>query len=442
MPSSLNRSPRLLPATVTLLFLAAGLTGCGLGTPAGPAGPPSLSGAHIKGRVIGGQQPVKLSNIQLYTVGGLTYGSASTPLLAVPAVTGDDGNFTIATPYTCPSGKYVYAVATQGDSGYTNNPSLALMTAVGLCDNLSASTAIEINEVTTVASVYALAPFMAGLASVGSPSSNTYGLANAFADVNVLADTTMGTSPGPAAPTGAVIPSATMYTIANALAACVNSAGGAYNDGSSCGTLFFAANPGGTSGSAPTDTLTAAMNIAQHPALNVSAIYGLGAPQSPFPNALATQPNDFTLAVTFKGGGIASPSALAADAGGNIWIANQGSAKVSELSSTGVPVSGSPFAASLVLATAIAIDPAGNVWVANTGTSTVSELTSAGGVVSGSPFSGGGLDLPSSLAIDSLSNVWVSNAGNTSVTRIAAGTLTNYPLTGIASPVAIAVNPH
>jgi hypothetical protein len=126
----------------------------------------------LRGRVHGGQQPVSGSAIQLYAAGAGGYGSAGTALLTTSVSTDAHGDFTINRAYSCPtSSTDVYIVATGGNPSLslgTDNISLALMSALGPCGNLSASTFIFINEVTTVASVYALAPFMStGGAKVG-----------------------------------------------------------------------------------------------------------------------------------------------------------------------------------------------------------------------------------------------------------------------------------
>ena len=121
---------------------------------------------------------------------------------------------------------------------------------------------------------------MAGPTNIGSPSTTQAlaGISAAFTDVNTLVNISGGISPGTSAPAGAVVPTATIYTLADALAACINSAGGTAGQSNGCGMLFTAAS----SGSVPTDTITAAMNIAQHPATNVSSIYTLATPQTAF----------------------------------------------------------------------------------------------------------------------------------------------------------------
>jgi streptogramin lyase len=323
------------------------------------------------------------------------------------------------------------------------------MAALGPCNNLASLSFVSLNELTTVASVYALAPFMAGPANaytkVGTSANNAMGLKNALADVNVLVNLATGTTPGSTTVAGLTLPTSEINTLADIIAACVNSAGGSYNDGSACGTLFANADPGGTAFTAPTDTITALMNIAQHPATstaNLAALYTLATPTAPFQPTLTSQPKDFTLALTFAGATNA-PSALAADAAGNVWITNVGNNTVTELAHTGVVLSGAGYTASLAHPNAIAFAPDGTAWITNAGNSTVSRLTPTGAAYPGSPYSGGGLDVPRSIAFDSSGTAWIAN--NISVTTInsAGSTLTNYAHSAVTGNiVAIAVNPH
>ena len=389
------------------------------------------------------------SAIQLYATGASGYGSASKPLLPAGSVTTDNGgSFNITNKYTCPSSSsLVYIVATSGNSGFTTNSNLALMAALGSCTTLVANastTFIFINELTTVGSVWALAPFATGPANIGTSSTNPTGLVNAFADVNTLTNIGAGTVPGAATPAGATIPVAEIDTLADILAACVNSSGGtAGTPTTPCGMLFNYATPSG--GTAPTDTITAALDIAKNPAHNVGNLYALSSPTAPFQPTLVTVPNDFTIAVNYTAGGtLSGPSGLAADASGNIWIANATGNTVTELSHTGAVLSGAGYTASLNAPSAIAFDTDGTVWVTNKGNSTVSRLTSGGTPYSGSPYSSsGGLSSPNSIAFDSLGTAWIGNGGNNLVTAITSGgVVTSFMPAGAVGPIAIGVNPH
>ena len=94
----------------------------------------------------------------------------------------------------------MYLVATGGSVGSNDaNPNLSMMTALGSCSELGSSS-VMVNEVTTVASVWATAPFadndvLNGNSSylyLGTSSGNLTGLANAFAAMNNLVDISTG----------------------------------------------------------------------------------------------------------------------------------------------------------------------------------------------------------------------------------------------------------
>ena len=117
-----------------------------------------------------------------------------------------------------------------------------------------------------------------------------------------------------------------------------------------------------------------------------------------------------------------SPYGIAIDGSGNVWVANDGSGNVTELSSTGAvfgtyAVSTDP--------TVIAIDGSGNVWVANWVSNNVTELSSTGAVLGAYAVG------PSwGIAIDGSGNVWVSNMQSNSVTELSSfgSVLGTYPV--------------
>jgi hypothetical protein len=235
------------------------------------------------------------STVQLYAAGSSGYGTGAQALLATPVTTDQDGNFTIPpSAYTCPASAnaQTYIVATGGNPGLapgTNNSAIALMAALGPCSGLSSATFVVIDEVTTVASVWPLAPFLGYGAQVGTDPGNTQGLATAFANVDSLVDNATGQAPGTTAPApGVTIPVAEIDTLADILAPCVNSNGTA-----ACSALFAAATPSG--GSAPIDTLEAALDMALHPSNDVAGLFSLTTPAAPFQPALASAPASWSL---------------------------------------------------------------------------------------------------------------------------------------------------
>lgn len=298
----------------TVLLAASFLmTGC-----AGSAKPAAWS---VSGSVFGGQQPVTGSTIQLYAITGTAGdGSAAMPLIHTTVTTSDGssnatngnanagnssnslpaGSFTITGDYTCPSaGTDVYLVSTGGNPGLTagtNNQTLAMMAALGPCGNLSSSTNIVVNELTTVGSIAALANYMTSYSAIGSGPADSSALQSAFSAVNEYANTSLGAVPGPTLPPSTYASSIEIQTLANALSACINSTGGVAGDGSSCGTLFSDATPSG--GPAPTDTIGATLNIVNHPALNVCAVYSLVPATPPFQPTLGSCPSSWNLPIS------------------------------------------------------------------------------------------------------------------------------------------------
>ncbi len=434
----------------------------------------SLSGPALGGNVLAGSLPVAGATVELFSAGNTGYGSVATPLVISnnggdTVTTASDGSFAIRAGYTCPSlNSLLYLVALGGQPGGSNsptNPQLGLMTALGPCSDLSGSVPLVVNEVTTVASVFALAPFIGtDYAHIGSSSSNynngpnpsnaannSNGMANAFATVNNLADITTGQALLITPAGNGTAPQAEINTLAGAINTCAASAGGAPGDGSACDAFFEASNVnpvgGGTSTTtnAPTSILQAIIEVAQVPSTERAEkgstdpsglpLYTLAANPSfnpPFTPILTSAPYDWSIALSYTGGGLegqngARPvsSALALDAAGDVWISNKRISSVTVLSNTGAALS--PFATGTTSSTGggfkgggllspqqIAIDPYGDAWVLNSN-STLSELGVNGAPLSSaSGFSGGGSasDTGVGIAIDGNGNVWVADSGS------------------------------
>jgi streptogramin lyase len=447
----IRRTSLTLMALACASLATACLTGCGTGSVVSATKPVTLNAAAVQGVVMGGQQPVAGVTVQLYQAGTTGYGSAATPL-GPPVQTTANGNFTLP-GYDCVAGSQIYLVGTGGQpiaatgttAAVTNN-NLAMMVGLGTCGGTYLNSYINVNELTTVATVWALAPFMTGITNIGSSSTNAQGLANAFAAINEIVATANGTMPGPTLPSGATLPTNEIDTLADMLEQCVNSGGGTAGDGSNCGNLFnLAPNAAGTT--YPTDTITAAMNIAQNPGRNVAALNRLRSSSPVFQPALNVNspPNAWTIAITYVGGGLSAPSSIAADATGAVWIGNKGNNSVTKLDNTGAAVSGANgfTAGGFSAPSALAVDASGNVWVANLTNNTLTELNSSG--TTGTVYSGNGLASPASVAIDGSGNVWVANSGANTVSGFNSGgaALTGSPYSGAgaSAPVSVAVTP-
>jgi len=406
----------------------------------------SVQGAALQGRVHGGQNPIAGAHVYLYAFSNKGYGSASISLLnnvsGVTTVDGSgnyyvttdsNGNFTITGDYTCLTATpltYVYAVG--GNPGSGNNSAATLFAGVGDCTHSGyTSKYVVVNEVSTIVGAYAAAGYIVDPTHV-STSPTTLSQTD-FSDALKTGDNLDTQSTGVALATtpagNGTVPQSEINTLANILGACVNSVNTTVSPSTECTTLFSNAKNGSTT---PTDTATAAINIAHNPGANIANLYGLQTASAPFQPSLSAAPNDFTIAISYTGGGMDTPWGIAVDGSGNIWLANTGSSNsISEFTPYGAPVTGSPFSGGgLNQPEDVAVDPSGNIWVTNPGsgtTGTISEFTTAGRWVSASGFSGGGLNSPVLLAIDKSGNVWVTN-GNNSISELSSG---GSPLSGL-----------
>jgi streptogramin lyase len=400
----------------------------------------SVPGTALQGIVHGGQQPIVGAHVYLYAANTTGYGSASVSLLTGTGTTPDGsgnnyvttqsgGTFSITGDYSCPtagSQVYLYAMGGNPGLGQGTNAAIGLIAGLGTCGSLSSSTYAVINEVSTIATAYAIAGFATDATHVSSSSSQlatATDVPNAFATVTNLESLNQGVALTVTPAGNGTVPQAEIYTLADILAACVNSSG---PSSTPCSSLFSAALSRGTTGSQPSDTATAAINIAHNPGSNVSTIYGLMSPNPVFGPRLGSAPNDFTIAITYSGGGLDgsgfAPEGVAVDASGDVWVPNYFSSTLSEFSSNGVPMTGSPYTqAGLDNPTSVAIDEYGNAWAANYNGDDVSEFNSNGQKISTPPgWVGGGLNKPYGIAIDNVGHAWIANFGGNSLSEFSS----------------------
>ena len=468
-----------------------------------------VAGAAIRGVAYGGNQPIIGASVQLWAVGTGGYGSAATKLGSAVSSQSPGGTFTIGA-YTCPTGTtQVYLTASGGNPGLSAaNPNIMLAAALGNCSSAAGLPFVDMNEVTTAATAFALGQYFT--TAVGGPSSGDSfgapaltdtqaqaGVANAMLTVNNLVNIATGNAVTsvnlPSTVSGAITawsitsnvatftaanslaagdlvalsgfgtstffngqavtvlstglsstqfeanvtthangsateagafstgsvtatPESTkLYTIADILASCVNSAGGP----TGCGTLFADVTP--TGGTAPTDTLQAAVYMSLNPTsnnasgspANLTALFGLASSSPPF-TGVSTQPTDWTVGIQYTSStALSFPQNLAIDAGGNVWIINANS-KTDSLAELGP--TGSPEVIAAATTTqqyrSDAIDTNGNVWFATASSpSTTFEYKTSGTLASSTGYSS-----PYAIAINGNNDVYVGRNSSTACT--------------------------
>jgi hypothetical protein len=416
-----------LPCCVSRLSLAGllplVLTGCEISSTSAPT---ADAGLAIHGSVHGGQQPIVGAEVYLLAANTTGYGQPSKSLLNAASTgyasslgayvpTAPDGSFTITGDYSCTPNTQVYLYSLGGSQGGIANSAAGLLAALGNCPSsgnfLSSTPYIVVNEVSTVAAAYAFAGFATDathVSSSGTPLAQI-GIANAFANATNLAGVSTGAALATTPAGNGTVPQAEINTLANILASCVNSSG-AYTgptNPSTCYTLFNDAQSAGSSGTIPSDTATAAINMAHNPGANIAALYGLSTANPPFGSALGAQPNDFTISLSISTPNVLGLGGIAIDGLGNAWFENSGSgsgAFLSEYSNLGAPIA--PATGYVAAGGALAVDASDNVWIIGSG---LIEVSNSGALISPSTGYTGLPDQSGGIAFDVGGNVWVSS---------------------------------
>jgi len=437
IPLSLHRYRLSLAAfvgSVSLLALGALLSGCGV-APESVAPTPF---AVVSGIIHGGQSPIQGATVNLYVTNAAATGYGQAGTFIGTATTDVHGAFTIgnpATPANCPAGQQAYITSAggypSGASTLVNNSTL-MMAALGSCANVSASTSVVIDEVTTVAAAYALSGFMTTslsgslyVANVSAPAANNAatgtstvaaGLPHAFLNAASLVNYASGTArtQTPNISIGGVtvngsVPAAELNTLGDIMQSCVNGVTG----NASCVSLYgFTPS---ISGVAPANTLQAFINLARNPypsaaAMNsTTGLLSLVPATAAFLPDLTAVPSDWSLAVLYAGstGSLSLvPYYLTLDANDTAYFSTSSGPNIVGLSAYGVATPAYTTGAVGSVSRGIAADALGNIWVANLGTAVYQYSASAGGAPTSYTVAG-----PSyGIAVDKTNNVWVSSA--------------------------------
>jgi len=418
--------------------------------------------------IVGARVYLFAANAGVFTPNATGYGNASVPLLTSQAgttldtsggatsgdyyaTTGTGGAFSITGDYSCTANAQVYLYAVGGDAGSGANSAAGLMAVLGNCPGgasafATATPYVVVNEVSTIAAAYAFAGYATDavhVSSSGTSLANT-GIANAFANAANLESISTGAALTTTPAGNGTVPQSEIYTLANILASCINSTGPGFT---ACTTLFSNAESAGSSGTVPTDTATAAINIAHNPGANIGTLYGLSTATPPFATALSVQPNDFTVGVIYSGGGLSGVAAFGIDALGDMWLVNDTGNSISEFGPSGAAIStASGFTGGgLSNPTGIAIDNSGDVWTSFPNGNRISEFGSNGiAITTASGYTGGGMNHPGSSAIDTIGNVWLANQNGNSISEFSSGGTpvlsTGYSGGGINNPRGVSID--
>ena len=384
-----------------------------------------------EGHVRSGNTPIRRATVTLYRAGDQK-GSGEVALGS--AVTDASGFFRIPyTPQDDPAA-VLYLVA-HGPLATTR-----LATVLGTAP---VSTSVTINERTTVATAYAMAQFIVEN-RIGGHAPGLQNAAGTFRNLVNVTTGRVGEVLG-SAPNGSVTSTMpTFNSLANMLAGCFNSP-------AASAALFVLATP--PNGTAPDNTLQAAINIAHFSWQNNTQLFLTSTIRAPYQPALAAAPETWSLAIKYIGNGheFDGPTNIAFDAFGNAWVGNNyvfredhslpscGSKLVSKLTPTGFDAPGAPFDGTDYgvdgAGFGTTLDPSGNVWIGSFGFyGTTCPESQRPGMNTVSKFSPDGTPLcppggfmqacirsPQGTVSDAIGNIWIANLCGGTVTQYIGG---------------------
>ena len=368
------------------------------------------------------------------------------------------GTATYTPPATATENNSVVQLATLGNCPSSGNFSTAGNGALSY---------VFLNEVSTVATAYTFQPFtlatnndawhigssgttqaLLGIANAANTAAQLYNIQGSGPQSTAndgeghLANATTVTANG-------TVPQATIDTLANILANCVDSVPISVGSTTTeCGALFSVATDNGeTTGTNPTDTGTAAINIARYPAGNNSAgtvdatyaadLYDLQTGTVPYVPALTAAPKDFSLAISYPStlnANMGNPESIAIDSKGNVVFSNQSTGYITGFLPTGAL---SYNYASTGTPGYVSIDPSNNVWFGSIGSNKIVELSASGNSYTTSTSS---FSTVSAAATDSSGNFYfiaaVGNAADVYEYTSSFGSPGYSPFTGSAACIA------
>jgi len=269
---------------------------------------------RVEGRVEGGGRPIAKSDVTLWMAG------PGVPQKLAETQTKNDGSFDLRIAGEKYGVGVLYLIAKSGlaKAGAGKEPNLAITLMATLGAPLPQR--VTINELTTVASAWTAAQFLNGTALSGK----ALGLRIAAGNVPNLVNLQKGElgpviqDPLNSSQTATL---AKFNTLGNLLSACIKTPG-------ACDKLFEVATPPG--GATPTNTLSAAQNIARYPWHRAQELFALLDEFYPVPAGkrwrdvphipyLNFAPRAWTLSLVYAGGGLNSLGGIAIDGEGNLW---------------------------------------------------------------------------------------------------------------------------
>ena len=132
----------------------------------------------------------------------------------------------------------------------------------------------------------------------------------------------------------------------------------------------------------------------------------------------AVTPQVNTLAAGFS---FNSPTGVAVDGSGNVFVADYSNNAVEEILAAGGYVTAITLGGGFSAPQDVAVDGKGNVYVADTGNNAVKEMAPGCGSASCVVTLGGGFNAPAGIMVDGNGNIYIGDGGNNAVKQMSAG---------------------
>ncbi len=319
--------------------------------------------------------------------GGLsstTFSFTATDRYGTGGGAGNLGNGTYTTTNYGTGGTVTATYTTTGTNPPTPNNNIVQLATLGNCPSSgNFSTAgngalsyVYLNEVSTVAAAYTFQPFtlatnndawhigtsgttqaLLGIANAATTASQLYNIQGSSTNISTSGDGEGHLANTLTANGNGIVPQSTLDSLANILADCVDSVPTTVGTPTTqCSTLFGIARADGTTtGTQPTDTATAAINIARYPAGNSSGtadatyasdLFALQTGTTPYVPQLSNAPHDWTIAINYPVSNTNYPfvannafglaESVEVDGNGDVWVTGQTNTAIVRLNSQGV----------------------------------------------------------------------------------------------------------
>lgn len=274
---------------------------------------------------------------------------------------------------------------------------------------------VVINEVTTVATAYALAQFIHNNSIFGSYP----GLCNGVRTIQNLVDIKTGKPASVVSnqENGSTKPRSTralqtVNTLANIISACAVSK-------SVCKKLFLLT---AHNDCAVHTTFQAVHNIARYPfTQDNQELFSIAQKSNCFNPMLNVAPEAWLLALHFVDGGFSAPGRMAFDGCGNVWnnnnfmppagsLPNFPGRQVTVVNNQGEPILGSPIFSDAVFGSGYgtAVDACNNGWIGSYEGGQIAQFNTKGQLIQQID----GQNHPMGMAFDQCGNLWVANMGD------------------------------